>query len=236
MSDSRSKLRQVPRTSYRHVVAQQLREAIASGDLTPGEHLNEVAVAKQLGVSATPVREAFRDLEQAGLIVVTPHRGARVRPLTQRALSEIYSLRAHLEQMAFRLAHPRLDEDDFSQLEELIERMEGRAERGDAAGVVELDVAFHRHIVARAGHDLLLETWEHIHPSRWTYVTVRVLSEKGPLYIARRHWPLLVALRKKSADVAIEAAAEHIEFIGAEAISVLGAMTNEEADTSLSPA
>lgn len=216
-----SKLKQVPRRSYRQMVADQLRDAIASGELAPGEHLNEVAVAKSLGVSPTPVREAFRDLEQAGLIVVTPHRGATVRLLTHRDLEEIYSLRAHLEQMAIRLAHPRLGPADYEHLANLIRRMEERAKAGDTAAVVELDVAFHRHIVERADHTLLLQTWERIHPSRWTYVTVRVLSERGPLYIARRHWPLLKALRSGSVGEAMEAAAEHIEFIGAEALGVL---------------
>lgn len=219
-------LRQVPRTSYRQLAAAHLREAIASGELAPGEHLNEVTVAESLGVSATPVREAFRDLEQAGLIEVRPHRGARVRQLTKRSLSEIYSLRAHLEQLAVRLAQPRMGEPDFAQLRELIEGMERCARQDDAAGVVELDVAFHRHVVSCADHELLLETWEHIHPSRWTYVTVRVLSEKGPLYIAQRHWPLLDALRQDS-GAAVDAVAEHIEFIGAEAIEVLEAIRAE---------
>lgn len=230
-----SNLKRVARTSYRQIVADQLREAIASGELAPGEHLNEVAVAKRLGVSPTPVREAFRDLEQAGLIEVAPHRGATVRLLTHRDLSEIYSLRAHLEQMAIRLAHPRLTEEDLDQLAELIKRMEERAEAGDTAAVVELDVAFHRHIVERADHTLLLQTWEKIHPSRWTYVTVRVLSERGPLYIASRHWPLLEALRSGSVRAAMDAAAEHIEYIGAEALDVLDdhppAFVSAEADS-----
>lgn len=207
--------------SYRQLVAEQLRAAIASGELAPGERLNEVAVAKQLGVSPTPVREAFRDLEQQGLIEVAPYRGARVRPLTDRDLSEIYSLRAHLEQMGIQLAHPRLDESDFQQLEELIRAMEDRAKNDDPAGVVAHDVEFHRHIMKRADHDLLLATWERIHPSRWTYVTVRVLSERGPLYIAKRHWPLLKALRGPSLNGAMEAAAAHIELVGDEAMRAL---------------
>src|SRR5215470_8359730 len=118
--DTPSAMKRVARTSLRHMVGEQLREAIASGELAPGERLNEVAVAKRLGVSPTPVREAFRDLEQSGLIVVEPHRGATVRPLTHHDLSEIYSLRAHLEQMAIKLAHPRLDEGDFDALADLI--------------------------------------------------------------------------------------------------------------------
>lgn len=207
--------------SYRQMVADQLKAAIASGELAAGQRLNEMAVAKQLGVSPTPVREAFRDLEQQGLIDVAPYRGARVRPLTERDLSEIYSLRAHLEQMGIRLAHPRMDESDYQELEALIRAMEERAKADDPAGVVAHDVEFHRHIMKRADHDLLLATWERIHPSRWTYVTVRVLSARGPLYIARRHWPLLKALRGPSIEKAIAAAGDHIELVGDEAMRVL---------------
>ena len=207
--------------SYRQKVAVQLRAAIASGELAEGERLNEVAVAKRLGVSPTPVREAFRDLEQAGLIEVIPYRGARVRPLTERDLSEMYSLRAYLEQMGMRRAYERLTETDFDELTALVEAMEERALEDDPAGVVEHDVAFHRLIMARADHDLLLKTWEQIHPSRWTFVTVRVLSERGPLYIARRHWPLLEALRGPSPDRAAEAAEAHISLVGDEALRII---------------
>lgn len=219
--DTPRHMRALVTTSYRQMVGEQLRAAIASGELAAGERLNEVAVAKQLGVSPTPVREAFRDLEQSGLIEVIPYRGARVRPLTERDLSEIYSLRAHLEQMGIRLAYPRLDESDFETLADLIRSMEERARNDDPAGVVEHDVAFHRHIMAKADHSLLLKTWEQIHPSRWTYVTVRVLANRGPLYIAQRHWPLLEALRGPSPELAIDAAAKHIELVGDEAMGAL---------------
>lgn len=214
-------MRPLATTSYRQLVGDQLRAAIASGELAAGERLNEVAVAKQLGVSPTPVREAFRDLEQSGLIEVIPYRGARVRPLTERDLSEIYSLRAHLEQMGIRLAYPRLTESDFEELSGQIREMEERAHNDDPGGVVKHDVAFHRLIMAKADHSLLLKTWEQIHPSRWTYVTVRVLANRGPLYIAQRHWPLLEALRGPSPEVAVEAAAQHIELVGDEAMRVL---------------
>lgn len=221
---SPSGLNRVPRSSYRRAVEAELREAILSGELAPGEHLNEVAVARMLGVSATPVREAFRDLEQAGLIAVESHRGATVRVLSTRDLAEMYSLRAHLERMGTRLARGRLTEDDFADLRRLIEEMEDQAERGDVAGMVKSDVAFHRRIMATADHKLLLRTWEQIHPSQWTYVTVRVLAEKGPKYIAKRHWPLLEALQGRSASDSEEAMASHIDLIGREAVEVFGSM------------
>jgi DNA-binding GntR family transcriptional regulator len=215
----------VDRISYRHVVRDRLREAILTGELTPGQRLNEVAVAKQLGVSPTPVREAFRDLEHAGLIEVNPRRGAVVKAMTHRDLAEMYSLRSHLERLAVRLAHPRLTEEDFGQLEDLIRKMEETAQEGEAAAMVEVDVAFHRHIVASADHSLLLQTWERINPSQWTYLTVRMLvAAKGPVYIARRHWPLLAALRAKSVEAAEAAIADHIDVIGVEALDVFDSM------------
>src|SRR5690606_21845292 len=134
----------------------------------------------------------------------------------------IYSLRSHLEEMGIRLAHPLLTAEDYEELAELIRRMEECAEKDDPTGVVEHDVAFHRLIMARSGHELLLKTWEQIHPSRWTYVTVRVLSARGPLYIARRHWPLLEALRGRSLEHATTAAADHISLVGEEALRLLG--------------
>jgi DNA-binding GntR family transcriptional regulator len=211
-------MRPVEAVSYRHMVEKQIRAAIASGELAPGERISEVAIAKRLGVSATPVREAFRHLERDGLIEVAPYRGARVRNLSERDLAESYSLRAHLENMAIRLAFPRLVEDDYAQLAEHIRSMEECAHADDLVGVVEHDVAFHRHILRAADHDLLAQTWEQINPQRWTYVTVRVLSERGPLYIAQRHWPLLEALRGPSLEAAVSAASDHIELVGSEAL------------------
>ena len=226
--DAPTNMRPLTATSYRLMVGEQLRAAIASGELAAGGRLNEVAVAKQFGVSPTPVREAFRDLEQAGLLEVIPYRGARVRPLTERDLSEIYSLRAYLEQMGIRLAYPRLEESDFEELSQLIREMEERARNDDPSGVVEHDVAFHRLIMAKADHSLLLKTWEQIHPSRWTYVTVRVLANRGPLYIAKRHWPLLEALRGPSPELAVDAAAKHIELVGDEAMRALRGEPDDE--------
>lgn len=213
----------IPRRSFRDLVHDRIREAILSGQFHPGQHLNEVEMAARFGVSATPVREAFRILEQTGLIVVNPHRGAVVRSLTHQDLAEMYSLRAHLERLAVHLARPQLTEMDFAHLERVIEEMEEEARAGRVSSMVEVDVAFHRLIVERSGHRLLLRTWEQIHPSQWTYVTVRVLAQKGPLYIAERHRPLLDLLRHGTQAAVEDAMAKHIDEIGAEALQVFEA-------------
>lgn len=217
----------VPRSSFRDLVRNRIRDLILSGELRPGEHLNEVDMAVRFGVSATPVREAFRELEQTGLIVVVPHRGAVVRSLTHQDLAEMYSLRAHLERLAVRLALPKLRVADTDELERLIDTMEEEARAGHVSAMVEVDVGFHRLIMERAGHRLLLRTWEQIHPSQWTYLTVQVLAAKGPLYIAQRHRPLLELLRGGSAADAEEAMQSHIDEIGAEALEVFDAGAHE---------
>lgn len=217
----------VPRHSYRGLVRDRIRDAILSGEFRPGQHLNEVDMALRFGVSATPVREAFRELEQTGLIVAAPHRGAVVRSLTHRDLQEMYSLRAHLERLAVRLALPNLTEADFDRLERLVDAMEKEARAGEVASMVEVDVAFHRLIIERADHRLLLRMWEQIHPSQWTYVTVRVLAQKGPLYIAQRHRPLLELMRRGRGSEIEEAMARHIDQIGVEALEVFGAGPDE---------
>lgn len=219
-ADRTSTVNHVPRHSYRGMVRDRMRDSILSGEFRPGQHLNEVDMALRFGVSATPVREAFRELEQNGLIVVVPHRGAVVRSLTHRDLAEMYSLRAHLERLAVRLALPNLAEADFDELERLVDVMEQEARAGNVAEMVEVDVSFHRLIIERAEHRLLLRMWEQIHPSQWTYVTVRVLAQKGPLYIAQRHRPLLELMRRGGGSEVEEAMAAHIDEIGVEALGV----------------
>jgi DNA-binding GntR family transcriptional regulator len=113
---------------------------------------------------------------------------------------------------------------DFARLEGLIRRMEKLARQGDTIAMAEADVEFHRVIVTRADHLLLLNTWERINPSQWTYITVRMLAERGTTYIAVRHWPLLEALRGDSSEAAEAAMVDHIDTIGAEALEIFTSM------------
>ncbi len=217
-------LSKVSSGAMRHHVRESLRRAILTGLLKPGDRLVEAVLAKQLGVSQTPVREAIRELENAGLVVTYPHRATFVRKYTRRELAEMYSLRAYLERLAVRLAMPLLTSEDFCQLQRLIDLMVERADSGDIAGMIETDVEFHAHIIRRSGHDLLFRTWQSVNPPNSTYVTVVTLAERGPMYIAQRHPPLLDLLRSGDLTLAEEAMERHISQIGEE---VLGRITED---------
>ena len=84
----------------RDVVFNTLRQAILKGELKPGERLMEIALAERLGVSRTPIREAMRKLEQEGLVVMIPRRGAQVANITEKDLNDVLEVRIALENVA----------------------------------------------------------------------------------------------------------------------------------------
>jgi transcriptional regulator, gntR family len=98
----------------REVVFKTLRNAIVHGEFEPGERLMEVTLAKRLGVSRTPVREAMRMLELEGLVVMIPRRGAEVARITAKDLSDALEIRMALEDLAAGLACKRIDDGEKS--------------------------------------------------------------------------------------------------------------------------
>jgi DNA-binding GntR family transcriptional regulator len=140
------------------IVLRTLREAIVEGRLAPGEAVVEAQLSRQLGVSRAPLREALRSLENEGLIVSVPWRGAFVAPLTERGVTELQTFRRLLEVFA---AEQVLEQDtvDVSSLDELVAEMERCAEASDLACMNEADVRFHTRIVEMSGNELLLDVW-----------------------------------------------------------------------------
>ena len=123
----------------REVVFEALRDAIVHGEFEPGERLLEVALAKRLGVSRTPVREAIRMLELEGLVVMVPRKGAEVARITEKDLRDALEIRLSLEELAVELAC-RL------RLREACENFREAVRSGRVPDIVDTDVAFHETI------------------------------------------------------------------------------------------
>ncbi|WP_158818108.1 GntR family transcriptional regulator [Methylocapsa sp. S129] len=147
--------------SLTEMVITEIRELIVSGRLVLGEQLSESALAEQLGVSRTPVREAFLRLETERLVEVRPQRGTFVFQYGAPELRDICELREVLETGALRIALSR-------NRVELIERLEGETNAADAAGVVEpgpyqaFDKSFHDALVRASANEELIEAYERI--------------------------------------------------------------------------
>ena len=138
-------------------VVEQLRAAINDGSYPPGARLVERRVATELGVSHIPVREALTRLEEEGLVVRLPRRGARVAELSARTLDEISSLRVVLEQFVVQRVQAAWTARAQADLQAIVDEMIGAATRHDTTRVLELDQLFHERLWRLADHQILIE-------------------------------------------------------------------------------
>lgn len=198
---------QLQSTLKRHQVVEVLREAILRGELGPGERIVESRLAREFGVSQTPVREALAMLMREGLVVTHDHRGSFVAELGREDLEEICTLRAVLEGYCARLAAGKAEE--LGQLDAQVEEMRAAAARGEFGTLMEADLAFHRALHAVAGHGLLAEVLGSLQQRmRLTIAFADAYSD--PDVVAESHAILLAAIRSGDAEVAERAGRAHV--------------------------
>jgi DNA-binding GntR family transcriptional regulator len=150
-----------------------------------------------------------------GLVVNQARRGTFVRELSAQDAWEVYSLRAHLETMAARLAVERATHDDLDRMAELMQAMLEAAHREDEEGFIRADAGFHELLCEMSGHKLLLRVWRSIHPLNWTQLSVATLK-RGLVELAERHSEILEALRARDADAVERAVQQHVLSVGEE--------------------
>jgi DNA-binding GntR family transcriptional regulator len=182
--------------SLRDEVEDVLRQAIWRGDLRPGEHLNEAALADRLGVSRPPLREVIRTLEAEGLVVSRPRRGAYVKQLSGDDVLEIYSVRCTLEAMAAELVIDQSAVDVTDMLEEKLTELEHESLRhADLPDVITIDLQFHRAFVAAAGNSRLLHMWERLVGELRLALSLVPREFYDADFVHRTHRPLVEAIR-----------------------------------------
>ena len=206
----------VVRALSRSVLADQVKdrllEGILTGDYPPDSRIVETQVARELGTSQAPVREALRGLEALGVVEIAPFRGARVRRPAKREILEAYEVRFALEALAARLAVPRLIEDDLTALTACFESMESSAGADDGHAVAEADARFHAKIVDLADNATLAKVWRSLEPFSRTYLTL-VVPGADPRWSADLHAPVLAALRHRDSDAVVEALRRHFDEV-----------------------
>ncbi len=201
----------------RVVLSEQVKEriiqAIMSGELKPGERVVESALARQLGVSQAPVREAIRELVLLGFLETEPYKGTSVRSFTPDALYEVYTVRAALESLAARLAASRLADQDIETLRRVLNEMIQAGHQGEAERMIRLDNEFHATLMRASGNKLLQQLWQTLEFGQWTIVTTRI-SIMNLEELAARHGELLRAIETRDPDKAARAMQRHIEELG----------------------
>ena len=203
----------VDRRVLREQIRDYLVQDILEGRRAPGDRIVETRVARDFNVSQTPVREALRDLEVFGFVVVIPFRGAVVRETSIEDLLQVYPIRAMLEGLAARHAATRISEPGLKKLATLLQRMRKAAACGDHRACVDADLAFHFTIVEASGNWLLMQFWERMRLASSTFITV--MKTKHSLHeIAEHHLPLLEALTARNPKLAERTMRRHIERAG----------------------
>ncbi len=193
-------------------VKDRLLDDILSGRLEPGTRIIETKVARELGISQAPVREALRGLEALGLVEITPFRGSCVRRPSRREVTEAYAVRATLEALAARLAVPRLTDADLDDLAGSYDEMQAAAAAGDGHAVAAADARFHAAIVGLADNGTLAKVWGTLEPFSRTYLTL-ALPGADPAWSAGLHTPILEALRRRDPDAVVASLDQHFDQV-----------------------
>jgi DNA-binding GntR family transcriptional regulator len=204
----------LPRSVLADQVKDRLLEAILTGRYPPDSRIVETQVARELGTSQAPVREALRGLEALGVVEITPFRGARVRRPTRRELLEAYVVRTALETLGARLAVPRLTDTNLATLAARVDEMQAAARAGDGHGVAEADARFHGAILALGDNATLARVWQSLEPFSRTYITL-VVPGADPQWSADLHVPILDALRRRDVDGVVDALERHFAEVRA---------------------
>lgn len=220
-------LRSVPDRNIGTWVTDELREAIQTGELVPGERLIERKLAAQLGVSHIPVREALTKLTDEGLVERLPRRGARVAALSARDLDEISSLRTLLEQFVVVRVQEKWDSQVEARLRKTVASMIEATQRGDAARMFALDRRFHEQLWELADHQLLMTITAQLRSriNGFLLAANSALEPQARLAHAHSHAELLDAIASGDPDRARSAMSDHITA-GADRIKAAEAHQN----------
>ncbi len=199
--------------SLRGRVFQSMKENIINGVYKEGEELRENTIAKELGVSRTPVREALRQLELEGLVRITPNKGACVTGITGKDVKDIYAVRSMLEGLCARWATEHITDAQLEELEEIILLSEfhvNRDKKEPTQAVTELDGKFHEVLYEASNSRILKHVLSDFHKyvrmARKASVAKQERAEKS----IEEHKLILQAIKDKDADLAESLANAHI--------------------------
>jgi len=207
----------------------KLRSAILNGELRAGELYNEIAIAKQMGISRTPVRESLLELTSKGLVTFLPRRGVIIRSLSEEDLEELFELRAVLENHFFVKISASPSNFDFSNLEKYIREQKNAALKSNVPGYLRANGAFHGSMAEMCGNKRMVEIYGTIAD------LIRLLalqSMKNPMRMNDRLIPQHEAMLKalKSGDTSLATALLTIHLKESKQAALEGIKSTQDID------
>lgn len=195
----------------RDVVFHTLREAILKGELKPGERLMELQLAAKLGVSRTPIREAIRMLEQEGLAVTIPRKGAEVAKMTEKDMEDVLQVREALDELAATIACELITREELEELKRTMLEFEESTKTGDVKRIVEADVRFHDIIYKATDNPKLVSMLNNLREQMYRYRLEYIKDEKNHPILIKEHSEIVEGLTKKDKALVTAAMHDHVK-------------------------
>ncbi len=200
--------------TLREVILENIRDAIVSGSLKAGSRVSEPELAERYGISRTPIREAFRQLESEGYLTVIPRRGAVVREFSPKDVEEFYAIKSIMEGYAARRACENMSVKDLDRLQAINDKLAELARIGDIKHFFKIHSDFHELFIKAADneklHDLIAGLVTKFQRLRFTS-----LSLPGRMEISvQEHEKIIEAFRNKDADLAESLVRQNAEYGG----------------------
>lgn len=200
--------------TLREKILETIRDAILKGSLKPGERVSEPELAERFGISRTPIREAFRQLESEGYLEVIPRKGAVVASLSERDVEEFYAIKIILEGFAARMAAENLTARDIERLEAINERLRQIAREGDVKNFFRVHNEFHEVFIKAAGNEKLYEMINQL-VMRFKRLRLASLAQPGRMEISvEEHRNMIQAFKNHDGERA-DSLVRHTATIGA---------------------
>jgi DNA-binding GntR family transcriptional regulator len=203
--------------TLREKILETIRDAILKGSLKPGERVSEPELAERFGISRTPIREAFRQLESEGYLEVIPRKGAVVASLSERDVVEFYAIKSILEGHAARIAAERMTDREIERLEAINTKLQQIAADGDIKSFFRVHNEFHELFIKASGNDKLVELISQL-VLKFNRLRLASLAQPGRMEISvQEHRKIIEAFRRHDGDRA-DSLVRHTATIGAEVL------------------
>jgi DNA-binding GntR family transcriptional regulator len=200
--------------TLREKILETIRDAIISGGLKAGEKVAEPELAERFGISRTPIREAFRQLESEGYLTVIPRKGAVVASFSQKDVEEFYAIKSILEGYAARKACTRLTLREIDKLQAINDKLHLLAGEGDVKHFFKVHNSFHELFVRAADNEKLAEIIINL-VERFQRLRIASLSVPGRMeFSVKEHQKIIEAFRNGNADLAEALVRSNAEYGG----------------------
>lgn len=209
--DPHHKIALLQSSSLTTVVQQEIERTILSGELAPGAKLIEAALAERLGVSRGPVREAFRMLEEAGLVRQEKNRGVFVRHIPLDEAMEIFEMRAMMDEAVGRKLASAVTPEQMKSMRTMVDEMERAVKAGDVDGYHLLNLQFHDRLVEFSGNRKLIALYRKLINELSLFRRLNLSDGKQLPQSAQEHRAILKAIASGDPDLAGQAMRDHVQ-------------------------